>query len=200
MFLSWHIYYRIPSTKWIRLLPNETKNYKFYTLQRKFPFQYTSIEYLPENSCAPLWREQIEPKNELILMWSLSTKSASITATFLLLVEKENHTSLFKFTVWKESLYSLIFIRNHETTNISCQSFIKQYTFNKNLFLRWLNNIKVMHLQCVVIRLDRTHHSQSVFSTTDETITIISLGEKQSSVEVQQKEHHNSYNMLHDYV
>lgn len=66
----------------------------------------------------------------------------------------------------------------------SLQSLIN-CTLNKNSFLRRLNNIKVMHLQGAVIHLDRTHHSQSVFSAKNKTITLISLGEKQSSVQVQ---------------
>lgn len=64
----------------------------------------------------------------------------------------------------------------------SRQSLIKR-TLNKNLFLGKLNNIKVMHLQCALMHLDGTLHSQSVFSAKDKTIILISLGEKQSSVQ-----------------
>lgn len=113
---------------------------------------------------------------------------------FFPLLGKETHTSQRKSTVWKESFSSLIFIRNHEITNLSCQCLIK-HTLNTNLCLRRLNNIKeVMHLQRVVIRLSRTHHSQSVFSCTDKTIARISLGEKQSSAQVQRKQHHKGWN------
>lgn len=95
-----------------------------------------------------------------------------------------------------------LFINIHKTswnTNFSCQSLIK-YTLNKNLFLSRLNNIKeVMHLQHIVMCLDRTHHSQSAFSAPDKAIILISLGEKQSSAQVQQKQHRNSYNAHHIY-
>lgn len=56
-----------------------------------------------------------------------------------------------------------------------------------------------MHLQHIVMCLDRTHHSQSAFSAPDKAIILISLGEKQSSAQVQQKQHHNSYNAHHIY-
>lgn len=84
-----------------------------------------------------------------------------------------------------------------------------RHTLNKNLFfcvfvffLRRLNNIKdVLHLQRLVIPLDRTHHSQSVFGPTDKTISLISVGEKQSSEQVQNKQSHNCHNnMLSDQV
>lgn len=86
--------------------------------------------------------------------------------------------------IGKKSLFEkshLLFINIHKTswnTNFSCQSLIK-HTLNKNLFLSRLNNIKdVMHLQHIVMCLDRTHHSQSAFSAADKAIILVSSGEK----------------------
>lgn len=59
---------------------------------------------------------------------------------------------------------------------------------------------EVMHLQRVVIRPDRTHHSQSMFSAADKTLILVSLGEKQCSLEVRQRQHLSSLNLHHIYV